>query len=183
LDWVTSLTLIALLTGCGLLVVGLCKKYGVPWFFRRIFFADAHEIVVQKWIDKELSPISVRARFTKGALEFIETRCGRESSVLIILGHRYFGSRRGPYRFPCAEIRLGAADPSEDFAKVESNAGIPVLVAREIYEVFKQEKIPLIVTTSGIWKFKKLNLRHDLTWLLYSKEEMRRRVKRWTAYE
>ena len=87
----------------------------------------------------------------------------------------------GPCSFPCAEIMLSVADPSEDFAKVESNAGIPVLVAREIYEVLKREKIPLIVTTSGLWKFKKLHLRHDLSWLLYSKEEFRRRVKRWST--
>ena len=73
------------------------------------------------------------------------------------------------------------ADPSEDFAKVESNAGIPVLVAREIYEVFKQQKIPLIVTTSGLWKFKRLVLRQDLSWLLYSKEERRRKRKRWSS--
>jgi len=55
------------------------------------------------------------------------------------------------------------------------------LVAREIYEVLKREKIPLIVTTSGLWKFKKLHLKHDLSWLLYSKEELRRRVNRWST--
>jgi hypothetical protein len=125
----------------------------------------------------------VRAKFTEEALEFIKAKCGRGSSVLITRSHRYVGTRRGPCWFPCAEIRLGVADPSEDFAKVESNAGMPVLVASELYEVFKQEKIPLIVTTSGVWKFKKLDLRQDLSWLLYSKEEMRRRVKRWSTYE
>jgi len=180
---VTSFTLVALLIGCGLLVVILCKKYDARWFVRRIFFPDAHEIVVKKWLDKELRNLSVRAKFTEGALEFIKARSGRESSVLIALGHRIVGSRRGSYWFPCVEVRLGMADPSEDFVKVESNAGIPVLVAREIYEVLKEQKIPLIVTTSGLWKFKKLNLGHDLSWFLYSKEEMRRRVKRWTAYE
>jgi len=153
----------------------------VPWFVRRIFFPHAHEVVVKKWIDKELSNVSVRAKFTEGALEFIKAKCGRECSVLITLSHRYVRSRMGPCSFPCAEIMLSVADPSEDFAKVESNAGIPVLVAREIYEVLKREKIPLIVTTSGLWKFKKLHLRHDLSWLLYSKEEFRRRVKRWST--
>ncbi|HKM77832.1 MAG TPA: hypothetical protein VJZ03_02050 [Candidatus Bathyarchaeia archaeon] len=148
-----------------------------------MLFPDAHEVVVKKWIDKEFSNVSVRAKFTKGALEFIQANCGRDSSVLITLSHRYVGSKRGPCWFPCAEIRLDVADPSEDLAKVESNAGMPVLVARELYEVFKQEKIPLIVTTSGLWKFKKLNLKQDLSWLLYSKEEMRRRVKRWSTYE
>jgi len=74
------------------------------------------------------------------------------------------------------------ADPGEDFAQVPSNAGISVLVAREIYEVLKQEKIPLIVTTSGLWKFKRLYLKHDLSWLLYSKEEMGRKGRRWSRW-
>jgi hypothetical protein len=153
----------------------------VSWFVRRIFFPHAHEVVVKKWLDKELSNVSVRARFTEGALDFIKAKCGRESSLLITLGHRYVRSRMGPCSFPCAKITLSVADQSMDFVKVESNAGIPVLVAREIYEVLKREKIPLIVTTSGLWKFKKLHLKHDLSWLLYSKEELRRRVNRWST--
>jgi hypothetical protein len=148
---------------------------------RRIFFPHAHEYVVKKWIDKGFGNVSVRAEFTKGALEFIKAKGARESSLLITLSHRYVGSRKGPYSLPSPEIRLGTADPSEDFAQVESNAGISVLVAREIYEVLKQQKIPLIVTTSGFWKFKKLHLKQDLSWLLYSKEEMRRKGKRWST--
>jgi hypothetical protein len=139
-----------------------------------------HEYVAKKWIDRELSNVSVRAKFTKGALKFIKAESARESSVLITLRYRYFGSRRGSYSLPCAEIRLGVADPSVDFVKVESNAGIPVLVAREIYEVLKQRKSPLVVTTSGFWKFKGLDLRQDLSWSLY-KEEMRRKGKRWSG--
>jgi len=173
--------LIVLSVGCGLLVVILCKKYDVSWFVRRTFFPDTHEVVVKKWLDKEFSNVSVCARFTEGALEFIKANCGRESSLLVTLGHRYFGSRKGPYTLPCAEIMLSVADPSGDFVKVEANAGIPVLVAREIYEVFKREKITLVVTTSGLWKFKKLRLRHDLSWLLYAKEEKRRRLRRWST--
>ena len=140
-----------------------------------------HEYVVKKWIDKELSNVSVRAKFTEGALEFIKGKCARESSLLITLRYRYIGGR-GLYSYfsPCAEIRLGVADPCEDFAKVESNAGIPVLVAREIYEAFKQQRIPLIVTTSGVWKFKRLALKQDHSWL-YSKEEMRRKGTRWRS--
>ena len=153
----------------------------MSWFVRRIFFPDAHEVVVKKWIDKELSNVSVRAKFTEGALKFIKAKCGRECSVLITLSRRYVRSRMGPCSFPCAEIRLGVADPSEDFVKVESNAGIPVLVVREIYEVFKQQRIPLVVTTSGLWRFKRLDLRGDLSWLLYSKEEMRRRRMGWPS--
>jgi hypothetical protein len=42
-------------------------------------------------------------------------------------------------------------------------------VEREIYEVLKQEKTRLIVATSGLWKFKKLELRPELSWLLYSR--------------
>jgi len=154
----------------------------VSWFVRRIFFPHAHEVVVKKWIDKEFSNVSVRAVFTEESLEFIKAKCGPECLVLITLGHRYVRSRMGPCSFPCAKITLSVADQSDqsDFAKIESNAGIPVLVAREIYEVLKERKMPLIVTTSGLWKFKKLNLRHDLSWLLYSKEGMRRRAKRWT---
>ncbi|MFI5450027.1 MAG: hypothetical protein ACHQ03_09745 [Candidatus Bathyarchaeia archaeon] len=148
---------------------------------RRIFFPHAHEYVVKKWIDKELGKVSVRVDFTEGALEFIKVKCAKESSVLITLSHRYVGSRKGPYSFPCPEIRLGMADPSEDLARVESNAGISVLVAREIYEVFKQQKIRVIVTTSGLWKFKRLHLKQDLSWLLYSKEEMERKGKRWST--
>ena len=182
MDWVTSFTLIALpLFGCGLLVVGLCKKYDASWVVRRVFFPDTHEIVVKKWIDKKLSTVPVRAKFTEGALEFIKAKSGGESSILITLGHRYVGSRRAACWFPYAEVTLGVADQSDTYAKIESNVGIPVLVAREIYDVFQQEKIPLIVTTSGVWKFKKLNLKHDLSWPLYSKEETRRRVKRWTT--
>ena len=169
-----------LLIGCGLLAASLCKKYDVSWFVRRIFFPHAHEVVVKKWIDKALSNVSLHAKFTEGALEFIKAKRGRECSVLITLSHRYVRSRMGPCSFPCAKITLSVADQSEDFSKIESNAGVPVLVAREIYEVLRERKMPLIVTTSGLWKFKKLNLRHDLSWLLYSKEEMRRRAKRWT---
>ena len=70
---------------------------------------------------------------------------------------------------PSAKIRLGVRNPSEDLVKVHSNAGISVLVEREIYEVLKQKKRRLIVTTSGLWKFKKLELRPELSWLLYGR--------------
>jgi len=178
-DWVTNFTLITLLIGCGLLVVQLCKKYDVPSLVRRFFFPHRHEYVAKKWIDKGLNNVSIRAKLTEGALEFIKTKSARESSLLISLRQQFVGSRKGPYPLPFAEIRLGVADPSEDFVKVESNAGIPVLVVREIYEVFKQQRIPLVVTTSGLWRFKRLDLRGDLSWLLYSKEEMRRRRMGW----
>jgi hypothetical protein len=101
-----------------------------------------------------------------------------EGSLLITINRQYVGSRKGPSSFPFAEIRLGVADSSEDFVRVESNAGISVLVAREIYEVLRQQRIPLVVVTSGFWKFKKLALKHDLSWALYSKEEMQRKGKR-----
>jgi len=152
----------------------------MQWSIRQIFFPHAHESVVKKWLDKQLVNVSVRAEFTKGALEFIKAKRANESSVLITLSHRYVGSRKGPYSLPCPEVRMDMADPSEDLAQVESNAGISVLVARDIYDVFKQQKIPMIVTTSGLWKFKKLHLKQDLSWLLYSKEEMGRKGKRWS---
>jgi len=131
-----------------------------------------------KWIEKGLDNVSVRAMFTDGAIKFIKAKYASGPSVLITLSHRYVGSRKGPSALPLAEIRLGVADPSKDFASVESNARIPLLVARDVYEVFKHEKIPLIVTTSGFWRFKKLDLKPDLSWLMYSREELRRKARR-----
>ena len=175
-DWVTSLIVIAVLIVCGLLVLYLCEKYDILLFDHHIFFPYMDEY--KKWVDRELSNTSVQAEFTGGALEFIKARCPKESSLLIILGYRCIRSRGGGFLLPCAETRLGVPDPSADFVKVESNAGIPLLVARKIYEVLKQKKIPLTVTTSGLWMFKKLAVKQDLSWFLYS-EEMRRKGKRW----
>ena len=175
-DWVTTSMVIAVLIVCGLLVLYLCEKYDILLFGRHIFFPYVDEY--EKGKGKELTNVPVHAKFTEGALEFIKVRCPKGSSLLIILGYRYIRSRRGGFLLPCAETRLGVADPSEDFVKVESNAGIPVLVARKIYEVLKQKKISLTVTTLGFWMFKKLDIRPDLCWCLYI-EQMRREGKRW----
>lgn len=168
--WVTDIAMGGLLVVCCLLVVRLCKKYDIPWHVRGIFLPHMHESVVKKWLEKESSNVAVRAKFTDGAVDFIKTKYSKEVSLEIILSSRYMGGAgRGRFSLPCVEIRLGATDESEDFVKVESNAGILVLVAREIYEVLKQERIPLIVTTSGFWKFKKLEVAQDFSWLLYRK--------------
>jgi len=140
-----------------------------------------HENVAKKWIEKENSNVIVSAKFTEGAIRFIKDKCEVESSVIVTLRNRYVGSRKGPYSLALAEVRLGLADPSHDFVKVESNVGITVLVTREIYELFDEEKIPLIIITSGFGRFKKLNLKQDLSWLMYSKEEMRRKRIRWST--
>jgi hypothetical protein len=80
---------------------------------------------------------------------------------------------------PFAETRLGSVENlGKDFVKVESKVGIPVLVERKIYEVLEQKKVCLTITASGLWIFKNLKLRPDLSWLLYT-EDMRRRGKRW----
>jgi len=176
LDWVTNITVIALIIVCSLLAVRVCKKYDIRSFVRRIFFPiflpHMHEYVAKKWIDTP-----VHAKFTNGALEFIKAKCAKEFSLLIVLSYRYVRGRVGGVFLPYAEIRLGVGNPSDDIVEVESNATISVLVARQIYEVLKQEKIPLIVTTSGFWKFKKLRLRQDLSWFLH-KQETRRKAKR-----
>jgi hypothetical protein len=142
----------------------------------------AHEYVAKRWIDQQLSQRIVRAKFTKGALEFIKANRVGDSVVLITLTSRYVGSRKGPYTLPCPEVRLGLENPEEDLVKVESDAGISVLVVREIYEVLKQKGISLTVATSGFWKFKRLDLAQDLSWILYSKEEMQRKGKRWPSF-
>ena len=174
--------MIGLLIVCCLLVVRLWKKYDIPWHVRRIFLPHMHESLVKKWLEKDSINVSERVKFRDGAADFIKTKYSKEVSLQIILGSRYMGGAgRGRFSLPCAEIRLGAADESEDFVKVESNVGVSVLVAREIYEVLKQERIPLIVTTSGFWKFKKLELGEDFSWLLSRKkmqEEMRRKGRR-----
>jgi hypothetical protein len=159
-----------------LLLVRLCKKHDTSWSLRRIFLPHAHEYVVKKWLDKELDNVPVRAKFTKGALEFVAANRAGES-LLINLSRHYVGSRKGPSAFPCIEVRFSVADSGEDFVKVQSNAEISVLVEREIYEVFKQQKIPLIIVTSGLWKFKKLALKHDVSWRLYTKEELQRKER------
>ena len=149
---------------------------------RRIFMPHAHEYVAKKWIDRQLSNVTVRAKLTKSAVEFIKANRVGDSVLLVTLTSRYVGSRKGPYTLPSPEVRLGVESPEEDFVKVESDAGILVLVVREIYEVLKQQGIPLIVTTSGFWKFKRLDLAQDLSWILYTKEEMRRKGKRWSTF-
>jgi len=172
-----DITVIGVVIACCLLIARLRKKYDIPWHVRRIFFQHMHESVVKKWLEKESSNLAVRAKFTDRAVEFIKTKYSEEVSLRIILDHRYIGGTRGGVSLPCAEIRLGAADESDKFVKVESNVGILVLVAREIYEVLKQDRTLLIVTTSGLWKFKKLKLGQDFSWLLYCQKvraEMRR---------
>ena len=171
-----DIAVIGLIIVCCLLVVRLCKKYDIPWRVGRIFLPHMRESVVKKWLEKESSNVAVRVKFSDSAVEFIKTMYSKEISLQIILGHINVGGSRGRVSLPCAEIRLGAADESEDLVKVESNVGVLVLVAREIYEALKQDRIPLIVTTSGFWKFKKLKLGQDFSWLLYRKkiqEEMR----------
>ena len=165
--------MIAVLILCGFLVVRLCEKYGIPLFVRRIF-PYTNEYVAKKWIDRELSNGSVPlhrpyVKLTDDAVEFIKAKSPKELALQISDSYR-IGYRIGA--LPSAKIRLGVADPSENFVRLISSAGIAVVVTRTICDVLKKENISLIVTTSGFWRFKKLELRPDLSWLLY-KEKMR----------
>jgi len=170
LDGVSSLIVVVLLIACSLLAIRLCEKHDIPLFLHRILLPNMHEHASKKWIEKRITRIAVRAKFTNAALKLIGAKCRNGCSVLIVPSYRYVRGRGGGLFLSYAQARLGAADSSEDFVSVESNAEISVLVARGIYEILRQENVPLIVTTSGFWKFRKLRLRHDLSWFLWRQE-------------
>ena len=169
--------MITVLIICGLLVLSLFEKYDILLFDRRIFFPHLNYRKIGK--DEEPHDIPVDVKFTQEALSFIEDKGPRKFLVQIILKHRYIRSRWGSFLMPFAETRLGSVENlGKDFVKVESKVGIPILVERKIYEVVEQKKVCLTITASGLWIFKNLKLRPDLSWLLYT-EDMRRRGKRW----
>lgn len=176
LDWVLSLALAVPLIVCSLVAIRLWEKHEIRLFLHRAF-ANLHQRAVRRRIERRISYVIVLAKFTNGALKFIDTNCARESTVLIVPRYRYLRGRIVGTFLPYAEAKLGVAHLGMDFIKVQSNAQIPVLVGREICEVLKQEKISLIVTTSGFWKFRKLKLKDDLSWLLW-KQDTRREARR-----
>ena len=141
---------------------------------RRISLPFTHEYVVKKWIDNELTHLTqqrrISVKFTQSAVAFIKAKYTRDISLQIILRYRFYTSRAGSFWEPYVETKLGMVDPHKEFVRVESNSGILVFMAKEIYGLLKQEDILFTVTTSGLWKYKKLKLKPNLSWLLSMKE-------------
>jgi hypothetical protein len=158
----------------------LREKFDILFLVQRLLHPYKHECAAGKWTDEELSNVfdlhyHPFVKFTNGALEFIEGKFPKQCSLQILLGYRIIG-RMG--RLPYAEIRLGVMEPNEDFLRLDCNAEIPVMATRKIYDVLKGERVHLTVATSGFWRFKRLQLRPDLSWLLYKQEKREREVRR-----
>ena len=172
-DRIAIITMFGLVLG-SILILGLLKKRDLVALRRRMFLPFTHEYAVKKWIDNELTHTvqqrKISVKFTQPAVAFIRARYPKDVSLQIILRYRFYTSRAGSFWEPNVDTRLGTVDPHEDFIRVDSNSGIPVFMAKEIYEVLKQENILLTVTTSGLWKYRKLKLKPNLSWLLYTKE-------------
>jgi len=166
-----SLALVTLLAVASLAAAYLSKKRQAFWNFKSILFPHTHESIVQRWIQNEQLNNSTRAVITDKAVEFIRARTRESFSVLIVLSYQFVGAnRKGIFSLPRPVVELAVADPTEDLIELQSNMDMHVLVAREIYSVLKEEKVVLVVDVSGYWKFRRLELKPDLSWLLYSRQ-------------
>ena len=122
----------------------------------------------------------VNIQFTEKALTFIKTRRLNNPLVLVNLGFRSGGGGSGVGGCSgsgCGEgdssecipyanvVMVDGGNPGADFLKVDTQAGIPVYMAKAVFNEAKRSGNPLFITLKGL-VMKRLSLEGlDLTGL------------------
>lgn len=105
---------------------------------------------------------SLNILFSHGALNFIKKRGLNEHMILVNLVYRVGsgGCSGGPSTpTPHASVMVvEGGDPGEGFERVETKAGVPIYMAKPLFEAGKRAGNPLMLNASGIWMFKRLKL-------------------------
>ncbi len=109
---------------------------------------------------EKTSPLNIL--FSHGALSFINKRGLTEHMILVNLIYRAGGGgcSGGPSTpTPHASvIMVEGVDPGEGFERVETRAGVPIYMAKPLFEAGKRAGNPLMLNVSGVWMFKRLKL-------------------------
>jgi len=99
--------------------------------------------------------MSLNIRFTDKALRFINAKRLIHPAVLVNLGYRSGGggcsggASSAPIPYTNALV-VTDGDPGRGFEKVSTDAGIPVYMAKPIYQVAEQAENPLLLDATGL---------------------------------
>ncbi len=125
----------------------------------------------------ESSKKGVDIEFTEKALTFIRTRRLNNPLILVNLGSRSgsggggcsgggggCGEGESTTSIPYANVvMVDGGNPGTGFVKVDTQAGVPVYMAKAVFDTAKQSGNPLLITLKGL-VMKKLSLEGiDLT--------------------
>jgi len=102
---------------------------------------------------ERLDDIEFNIQFTKKALDFIRSKGLKKPSIMINID--YIRTRC------CVTPRLvvdlaDTVDAGENFLKIETSAGIPIYVRRELIDTVGGNKRSFDIDTTGSWRLERL---------------------------
>lgn len=102
----------------------------------------------------------VNIQIAERALKFIQSRRLREPLVLVNLGTKSggggcegsggCGGESGPSTPSVNVVMVDGGKPGSGFVKVETQAGIPIYLAKSVFNMAKLSENPLFITLKGL---------------------------------
>ncbi len=96
---------------------------------------------------------SVNIQIEDKALKFIQSRGIKEPMILVNLGTRSGGEScdgGSSTSAPCVNVMMvDGGKPGSGFVKVDTQAGIPIYLAKPVFDMAKRSENPLFITIKG----------------------------------
>lgn len=101
---------------------------------------------------EQLDDIEFNIQFTKKALDFIRSKGLKKSSIMINIDYIRTHCCVTPRLVDLADT----VDAGENFLKIETSAGIPIYVRRELIDTVGGNKRSFDIDTTGSWRLERL---------------------------